>query len=289
MLLTLLQTMRPHQWTKNIFIFVALVFDGKLFDVSSFINTSFGFVMLCLISGIGYIINDLVDVEKDRLHPTKKFRPIASGALKERVALVGIIILLLITIPLSLWLSFGFGLLIIAYLGLQLVYTFYLKNLVIIDVLTIATLFVMRVAAGVLLIEVTRFSPWLYVFTTMLALFLGVGKRRQELVLMKQDLGKTRTILKEYSIPFVDEMITIVTASTIMTYALYTFSAPNLPKNNSMMLTIPFIIYGIFRYLYLIHIKGSSGDPSEVVLDDRPLQITVLLFGITVVLVLYYL
>ena len=288
MLKALLKTMRPHQWTKNIFIFVALVFDEKLFDLPSITNTCLGFILLCLSAGTIYIINDLVDVEKDRQHPTKKFRPLAAEQLTEKSAIGSIFILLLITITGSFWLNTKFGLLIICYLVLQTAYSFKLKNMVIIDVFTVAAGFFIRVVAGVVLIEVSRFSPWLYIFTIMLSLFLGFGKRRQELILNLNGLKNTRPILKEYSLPLIDQMITVVITGAIMTYAFYSFSAPNLPDNHTMMLTIPFLIYGIFRYLYLLHVKESSGDPSEIVLKDRPLQLTLLLCGFAVVFILYW-
>jgi 4-hydroxybenzoate polyprenyltransferase len=180
-----------------------------------------------------------------------------------------------------------FGLLMILYLGLQFAYSFKLKNIVIIDVMIIAAGFVIRVGAGVSLVEVTRFSPWLYVCMTLLGLFMGFGKRRQELFLFQEEAKNTRASLSDYSIQFLDEIITIVAASTIMAYALYTFSAPGLPDNHTMMLTIPFVIYAIFRYLHLLHVQGNSGDPSEILLYDRPLQLTVILWGVTVIIILY--
>ena len=280
------RTLRPKQWTKNGFIFAALVFDVKLFEFEPFIKPTLGFVLLCLISGTVYVINDLVDIEKDRLHPTKKNRPIPSGQVPVRVALATAIILPAICLPLSFWLNPIFGVIITSYLLLQIAYSFILKNLVIVDVLTIAAGFVLRVAAGVPLVQAERFSPWLYVFTVLLALFLGLGKRRQELVLLKGQ-ATTRFILNEYNLLFVDSMMSIVTTGTIITYAFYTFSAPNLPGNHLMMLTIPFVIYGIFRYLYVVHVQGNGGAPDEVLLTDRPLQIDMVLFGLALVSILH--
>ena len=283
----LLKTLRPKQWTKNGFIFAALVFDLKLFQVEPFIKTTFGFVLLCLISGTVYLINDLVDIEKDRQHPVKKNRPIASGQVPIHTAVVAAIILPALSLPLSFWLDVNFGIILTGYLLLQIAYSLHLKNMVILDVFAIAVGFVLRVAGGVVLVEATRFSPWLYVVTVLLALFLGLGKRREELTLLKNQASSARTILKEYNLPFLDEMIAVVTAGTIMTYALYTFSAPNLPVNHLMMLTIPFVIYGIFRYLFVIHVQGNGGAPDEVLLTDRPLQISIVLFGLTVIAILY--
>jgi 4-hydroxybenzoate polyprenyltransferase len=283
----LFKTLRPKQWTKNGFIFAALVFDEKLFQLEPLLRTIAGFILLCFISGTVYLINDLVDVEKDRQHPTKRNRPIAAGQVPYNVAVFTAILLPIITLPLSFTLDATFGLIVTAYLLLQTTYSFMLKNVVIIDVLTIAAGFVLRVAAGVPLVDAERFSPWLYVFTVLLALFLGLGKRRQELVLLKGQAGNTRSILNQYNLPFLDSMMSMVTTGTVITYAFYTFSAPNLPENHLMMLTVPFVIYGIFRYLFVIHVQGNGGAPDEVLLTDRPLQVNIVLFGLAVLTVLY--
>lgn len=288
MLRALLKTMRPRQWTKNAFVFVPLVFDVKVFDADPLLRSLAGFVLLCLASGAIYLINDLVDVDKDRQHPTKRLRPLASGRLSQRAALVAAAVLPLLTLPAAFILDPQFGIIVTAYLVLQLAYSLWLKHVVILDVMIVAGGFVLRVAAGVPLVAAERFSPWLYVFTTMLALFMVLGKRRQEIALLKDKAANSRMILDHYSLPFLDEMMAVVTASTVMTYALYTFSAPNLPKDHTMMLTIPFVIYGIFRYLYVIHVQGNGGAPEEVVLTDRPLQAAVVLFALSVVLVLYH-
>jgi 4-hydroxybenzoate polyprenyltransferase len=282
------KTLRPKQWTKNGFIFAALVFDLKLFQLEPFIKTVLGFILLCLISGTVYLINDLVDIEKDRQHPIKKNRPIPSGQVPFGVAVATAVILSAICLPLSFLLDLNFGFIATAYWLLQIAYSLVLKNIVIVDVLTIAAGFVLRVAGGVALVEAERFSPWLYVFTILLALFLGLGKRRQELDMLKDQASNTRSILDEYNLPFLDEMMAVVTAGTVMTYAFYTFSAPNLPSNHLMMLTIPFVIYGIFRYLYVIHVQGNGGAPDEVLLIDRPLQISIGLFMLTVIAILYF-
>jgi 4-hydroxybenzoate polyprenyltransferase len=286
-LIPFVKTLRPKQWTKNGFIFVPLIFDVKLFRISPLLQTLAGFVILCLLSGTVYLINDLVDIEKDRQHPTKRNRPLPSGQLSKPVAIAAALLILAITLPLSFWLDPAFGLIAAGYVVLQVAYSFWLKNQVIIDVMVLAAGFVLRVAAGVPLVDAERFSPWLYVFTTLGALFLSLGKRRQEIVLLKSQASNARAILADYSLPFLDETMAVVTAGTVMTYALYTFSAPNLPANHTMMLTIPFVIYGIFRYLYIIHIQGNGGAPDEVLLTDRPLQATVILFGLAVVIILY--
>ncbi len=287
MLIGLIKTLRPKQWTKNGFVFVPLVFDVKVFQLEPLLRTLAGFVLLCLISGTVYLINDLVDIERDRQHPTKRSRPLASGQLPKSVAIAAAIVLPVIVLPLSFLLDVQFGLILSGYLGLQILYSLWLKNMVIVDVMVVAAGFVLRVAAGVPLVSAERFSPWLYLFTSLLALFMALGKRRQEIVLLKDDAGSSRASLDHYNLPFLDEMMAVVTAGTLITYALYTFSAPNLPQNHSMMLTIPFVLYGIFRYLYVVHIQGNGGAPDEVLLTDRPLLVAVGLFGIAVVIVLY--
>lgn len=283
----LLKTMRPKQWTKNIFVWAALLFDEKLFRADPFLRTLGAFMLFCVISGVVYIINDLVDMEKDRQHPQKRTRPLASGALNARIAVAAAVALVLASLPFSLWINRGLTLILYGYLVLMIAYSFWLKNIVIVDVLTIAAGFVLRVAAGVAVVEATRFSPWIYVCTVLLALFLGLGKRRQEIALLEENSANTRAILAEYNLRFVDEMLALVSASTVMAYALYTFSAPNLPPNHLTMLTVPFVLYGLFRYLYLIHVRGETDPPDVVVLKDRALLLDVLLFGIAVFVIFY--
>jgi 4-hydroxybenzoate polyprenyltransferase len=279
--------MRPRQWTKNVFIFVALIFDRKLDDWPYLLATLAGFGLLCITSSAVYLINDLVDIEADRAHPLKSKRPLPSGQLSKPVAIAAAIVLPLAAIPLGYLLEPGFAAILAGYLVLQIAYSFWLKHIVLIDVMSIATGFLLRVVAGVVLVDVVRFSPWLYIFTMMGALFIGFGKRRHELVLLDTNAKNHRAILDHYTIALLDEMIMIVTATTILTYSLYTFSAEGLPPNHTMMLTIPFVLYGIFRYLYLIHVRGEGGSPEEIVLRDRPLQATIVLCGLTVLAVLY--
>lgn len=283
----LFKTMRPKQWTKNVFVWAALIFDRKLFVLEPFIRTLAAFILFCLISSAVYIINDLVDMPKDRLHPEKRSRPLASGALNPKIAIAGAAVIILGCLPVSLSINWQFTAILYGYLLMMIAYSFWLKNIVIVDVFTIAVGFVLRVAAGVAVVSAARFSPWLYVCMTLLALFLGLGKRRQEIVLMNENGSTTRRILAEYNLRFVDEMLAVVSASTVMAYATYTFSAPDLPPNHLMMLTIPFVLYAIFRYLYLIHVKGETDPPDVVVLKDRALQIDVLLFALVVFVVFY--
>jgi 4-hydroxybenzoate polyprenyltransferase len=287
MAIALLQAMRPKQWAKNIFIFGALVFDKKLFEANFFLRTLAAFVMFCLFSSTVYIINDLGDIDQDRQHPIKRNRPLASGRLKPKTAVSVVVGIVVVLLPLAFALDPRFGAIALAYLVNNLLYTFWLKNVVIVDVLSIAAGFVMRVAAGVTVIPTERFSPWMYVCMTLLALFLGFGKRRHELALLAADADNHRQVLDEYSLPFLDEMMGVVTASTVMAYAIYTFSAEGLPSNHSMMLTIPFVLYAIFRYLYLIHVRGEGGAPEEILLGDRPFLVDVTLWGVLVVVLLY--
>jgi 4-hydroxybenzoate polyprenyltransferase len=288
MFTALFKTMRPRQWTKNVFIFAALVFDKQLFVVDSFLRTLAGFALFCLISSCVYIFNDLADVEADRQHPDKKNRPIASGKLPVNVAWAAGIVFVAITLGLSYWLAPAFCLVVAAYFILNLAYSLSLKHIAILDVLIISVGFVLRVGAGVTLIAVERFSPWLYIVMFLLSLFLGFGKRRAELALLAHGAGSHRKVLDGYTLPLLDQYIMIVSGTTIVAYSLYTFSAPNVPENHSMMLTIPFMVYAIFRYLYLIEVKHAGGTPEEVLLSDRPFQASMLLWAITVIVIFYF-
>jgi 4-hydroxybenzoate polyprenyltransferase len=288
MLKALIKTMRPRQWIKNGFIFFALIFDRQLFLTEPFLRTVMGFFLFCLVSSAVYLFNDITDVEADRNHPEKKNRPIASGKLPVRVAWISALLLVLIAIPFGYWLSPYFALILVAYLVINLLYSRWLKHVPILDVLIVSSGFVLRVAAGVALIyPVERFSPWLYMITILFSLYIGLGKRRAELNLLAHGASAHRKVFDGYTIPLLDQYITIVSGMTIVAYSLYTFSAPNLPENHSMMLTIPFVVYGIFRYLQLIQIGHAAGSPDEVALKDRPLQVTVLLWGLAVIAIFY--
>ena len=287
MLKALIKTMRLRQWTKNGFIFFALIFDKQLFLLEPFLRTLAGFFLFCLISSAVYLYNDIADVEADRNHPEKKFRPIASGQLPMSVAWSAALLLIVIALPLAFLLSPGFALVLVTYLVMNLLYSRWLKHVPILDVMIISFGFVLRVAAGVTLITVERFSPWLYMITILFSLYIGLGKRRAEMNLLSQGAVAHRRVLDGYTIPLLDQYITIVSGMTIVAYSLYTFSAPNLPENHSMMLTIPFVVYGIFRYLQLIQIGHAAGSPDEVALKDRPLQFTVVLWGLAVIAVFY--
>ena len=287
MLKALIKAMRPRQWTKNGFVFFGLIFDKQLFRLEPFLRTLEGFFLFCLISSAVYLLNDIADVEADRNHPQKKFRPIASGKLPVPVALSAALLLIMIAIPLGYLLSPIFALILGLYLVTNLLYSRWLKHVSILDVLIVSSGFVFRVGAGVALITVERFSPWLYMITILFSLYIGLGKRRAEMDLLAESASAHRKVFEGYTIPLLDQYITIVSGMTIVAYSLYTFSAPNLPANHTMMLTIPFVVYGIFRYLQLIQSGHAAGSPDEVALKDRPLQITVLLWGLAVIAIFY--
>lgn len=287
MLLALIKTMRPRQWTKNPIVLAALIFDRQLGNTTAVLDSLAGVLLFCLLSSTVYILNDIMDIEGDRNHPKKKFRPIASGKLPIQAAIIAAAALFLVTVTLSYLLSPAFFVIAMVYFFLNLAYSKWLKHIPLVDVLVLASFYVLRVGAGVSLIAVERFSPWLYVVTTLAALYLGFGKRRAELSLLASGANSHRRVLDGYTIPFLDQLITIVTSMTIIAYSLYTFSAPNLPDNHAMMLTIPFVVYGIFRYLYLIQVKETGGAPEELLLTDRPLQITIVLMGISVLVIFY--
>ena len=280
--------MRPKQWTKNLFVFAGIFFDGGVLNLVRISRSLAIFAIFCLVSSAIYLINDLVDIEKDRQHPTKCKRPLASGALAPRVAIVAAALLLLVCLPLAFWLDPRVGTVTLAYVLLMLIYDFWLKRLVIIDVMTVAAGFLLRVVAGALAVHVSRFSPWLYVCTTFLALFISINKRRTELVLLAGNANSHRSSLEQYSLPLLDDMSSLVTTATVVAYCIYTFAAPYVPQNGAMMVTIPFVLYGIFRYQYLVRIKSAGGAPEDVLLQDKPLIATCLLWVLTVAAVIYW-
>lgn len=285
----LLKTMRPRQWTKNAIVFAGLVFDGQLFQVESLLRVVLAFILLCLISSSVYIINDLVDIESDRQHPKKKFRPLAAGKLPIPLAIAVAVVLPLLCLIAALSFSVPFALVLGGYLLLQLAYSFVLKHIVIVDVLAVAAGFILRVAAGVVVIQVAQFSPWLYAITALLALFLIIGKRRQELLLLAEQAGSVRVTLRSYNLALLDDMLRMVMTGTLIGYLLYTIEEPSemLQSTNLGLLTVPFVVYGVFRYLYLMHVKGDGSAPDEVLLKDRPIQIAILLWGLTFIAILY--
>lgn len=287
MLLSLLKNMRPKQWAKNLLIFAGLVFDRQLTYWPSLERTIYGFLLFCLLTSSIYLINDIIDLDADRKHPRKKKRPIASGALPIPVAIGAAAVFIALALGLGYLLSPLFALACVIYALLNLAYSLWLKHQPIIDVMILAGFYVLRVGAGVALIEVQRFSPWLYVFTTFLALFLGIGKRRAEILGSKPG-DHSRRVLEGYTASFLDHLLIIVLCLAILTYSLYTFSAPNLPENHAMMLTIPFVIYGFFRYLYLVQVRNIGEAPEDVLFSDLPIQANLLLWGASILLIFYF-
>ncbi|MBC8509343.1 MAG: decaprenyl-phosphate phosphoribosyltransferase [Anaerolineales bacterium] len=287
MFTTLIKALRPKQWAKNVFLFVGLVFDRKLTNLPAFLHIIAGFFIFSLLASVVYLINDIADIEADRKHPKKRFRPIAAGDLPVPVAWGAAIFILFLALPAAYLLSPSFAAIGVLYLLLNLSYSKWLKHVVLLDIIILASFYVIRVAAGVTLIDVERFSPWLYIFTTFLALLIGAGKRRAELGLLAEGENAHRRVLDGYTLQFLDQLTTLASGLTIITYGLYTFSAPNLPGSHTMMLTIPFIIYSIFRYQYLIQVKNTGGAPEDLILSDRPLQLAIVLYGFTVLLIFY--
>jgi 4-hydroxybenzoate polyprenyltransferase len=283
----LIKTMRPKQWAKNALIFAGLVFDRQLTNLPALLDTIAGFVLFSLLASAVYIANDLSDLDADKAHPRKRHRPIASGALQAGFARGFFVVLLLTVFPLAYLLSPTFALFLGIYFLLNLSYSNWLKHIPLIDVLVLASFYVIRVGAGVALIEVERFSPWLYVTTGFGALYLGIGKRRAELIAAGQAGGSRRKVLDGYTLAFLDQLILIVLTLTIFTYSFYTFSAPNLPENHAMMLTIPFVIYGVFRYLYLMNVGNHGEAPEDILFSDRGVQATIVLWGLSILLIFY--
>ena len=286
----LFRSMRPKQWTKNLILFAALIFSQNFLFPLHLLKTIAAFFIFCVISGCVYIINDLCDLKQDKIHPIKCKRPLASGALKPSTAIITTVVLLFFSIfSAVLVTNMTFILIALLYFVLQIAYSTVLKHIVILDVFSIAAGFVLRAIAGAEVIEVP-FSTWLLFCTILLSLFLALSKRRHELILLEDDAIHHRKILFEYSPYLLDQMISVVTASTVIAYALYTVSEDTVTKfgTDRLKYTIPFVLYGIFRYLYLIHQKNEGGSPEKVMLNDLPLLTCILIYGITVGLILYY-
>jgi 4-hydroxybenzoate polyprenyltransferase len=288
MILSLVLSLRPSQWTKNLIIFGALGLSQRLLDVDAVLVSCAAFAIFCVLSGVVYLLNDIADREADRQHPLKRFRPIASGALPVPVAIGWALGLGLGGLGAAFWLRPLFGVVATSYVLLLALYSWQLKHIVILDVLTIAIGFVMRAAAGAVAIAVP-ISHWLYVLTILLALFLALSKRRHELVLLANGATSHRRILAEYSPYLLDQMIAVVSASTIVAYAFYTVSPETVQKfgTDRLMLTLPFPLYGIFRYLYLVHLKEGGGSPADMLLTDRPLLLCVALWTVAVAIIIY--
>ncbi len=285
----LFKSLRPQQWLKNLFIFAPLIFSENIFDRSLFLRTLLAFGIFCLLSGALYILNDLKDLEEDRRHPIKSKRPLARGELKKRQAIAGFVILSFISLLLAEVVNTEFLWICLIYFILQMAYSFSLKHVVILDVFIVAAGFFLRVIAGAVAIRV-QISPWLLICTTLLALFLALSKRRHEIILLDKEAMNHRRILREYSPYLLDQMISVVTASTVIAYCLYTISGDTIEKfgTNKLILTVPFVLYGIFRYLYLIHQRAEGGTPETLILKDRPLLFDIFLWIVGAALIIYF-
>ena len=283
-----LLSMRPDQWIKNFLVFAALLFSKNLLSLSKDIEAIIGFTIFCMITGCAYMINDLVDLEKDKLHSVKSRRPLASGKLKKDTAIKIVVLVCLASLFSAFYMNILFGIIILAYFLLNIGYSIYLKNIVIIDVVSIAAGFVFRVLGGAVIISVVA-SQWLILCTILLSLFLGFSKRRHELVLLEDSATSHRKVLEHYSPYLLDQMIAVVTASTLICYALYTMSKDTIEKlgTSKLIYTIPFVLYGIFRYLYLVHQKEDGGSPTEIMFTDKPMIINICLWIISSIIFIY--
>ncbi len=287
MLWGLVVSLRPRQWVKNLFVFGGLVFSQRLFTASVWPALG-AFVIFCALSGAIYLLNDVADRDKDRLHPRKRERPIASGLLAIPVALGAAMVLVVVGLAAAAALSPRFAAVALAYVGLLSLYSVILKHVVIVDVLTVAIGFVLRAVGGALAIGVD-ISGWLLICTILIALFLALGKRRHEYLTLEGEAARHRPILAEYSAGLLDQMIAVVTASTVTAYALYTMSPETVAKFHTQLLpaTLPFVLYGIFRYLYLLYRRQLGGNPSELFLNDRALLLNTIGWIVAVLLIIY--
>lgn len=281
----LLIQLRPKQWVKNLFVYAALIFSFEVISFQTFSKSTLGFLLFSLVSGCVYILNDFVDREADRSHPLKKYRPMASGALNPYLALFFGVVLLITSLLASYYLNSLLTILLFIYFILNVSYSYKLKRVVIIDIMIIASGFVLRAIAGGLVINVPL-TPWFLICTMLLSLFLAISKRRHELLLLEAKKGTHRKVLEKYSIELLNQFNGIVTAATVISYSLFTFTSGHTVH---LMWTIPFVIYGIFRYLYLVHIEDKGGAPETVFLGDKHILVTVTLYVVSVLIILGYL
>jgi 4-hydroxybenzoate polyprenyltransferase len=282
----LLAALRPRQWTKNGLLFVALAFTLNLQEPFLLVRTFAAFACFCALSSAGYLLNDILDVEADRAHPTKRLRPIAAGQLRVGVAFGVATLLAVVGLAGTFASSLLLGLLALAYVLLTAVYSTTLKHIVLLDIFGLAGGFVLRAAAGAVAIDVP-ISPWLYIATLLGALLIALGKRRTELETLGVEAVGHRRNLESYSVEFIDQLIVLISSAALMTYALYTFSAENLPRNHSMMLTIPVVMYGLFRYLFLVRDGEVGAAPEDLLFRDRPLLVSVAVWALLAVTLLY--
>ncbi len=289
MIKLLIQSLRPKQWTKNVLLFAGLIFSKNLFHLPLFIKALAGFIYFCALSGSLYLLNDLLDREQDKKHPEKSKRPLASGRLSVKLVVVSVIILSSLALMGSFMLDKSFGFVALIYFLLIIGYTLWFKNIVILDVIVIALGFVLRAIAGAEIINVT-ISSWLLMCAIFLALFLGLCKRRHEIVIMGAKAASHRKILGEYNTILLDQMVSVVTASTVIAYAFYTTAPVTIEKfgTRNLIFTLPFVLYGIFRYLYLVHKKNLGGSPELILLKDKSMIVDLLLYMISVGVIIYW-
>ena len=279
MMWELFRALRPQQWIKNLFVYAPLIFSQNVLNQALVLRATLAFLAFCLISSAVYLLNDLRDIEEDRQHPLKAHRPLASGRLKRSTAVAALAIIAPAGFLVALLVNRSFVFIALGYFALQIAYTLWLKHVVILDIFVVASGFLLRVVAGGFAIRV-YLSSWLLICTTLLALFLAMGKRRHEIVLMEGRAASHRPILKEYNIYLLDQMISVVTASTLLAYCLYTISEETVAKfgTRNLIFTVPFVLYGIFRYLYLIHQKAEGGTPESLIIRDKPLLVAIALW-----------
>ncbi|MBN3039842.1 MAG: decaprenyl-phosphate phosphoribosyltransferase, partial [Candidatus Omnitrophica bacterium] len=284
----LIFSLRPKHWIKNFFIFLPLIFGGKLFVYPFNLKACLAFVFFSLASGAVYIINDIIDLPKDRRHPIKKLRPLASGRIKVKTALTSAVLISLLAVIASFFVNLYLGFIVIIYLISNLLYSFFLKEIVIIDVFSIGLFFLLRVIAGSFASNVIL-SHWIIIMTVLLALFLGFNKRRQEVRVFQRKASSYRSVLKKYQPYFIDQMIAVITSSIVVVYMLYTIDARTVKElgTNKLIYSIPFVYYGIFRYLYLINRQVKDGDPTRLLLFDKMLQLNILLWIFVCITVIY--
>jgi 4-hydroxybenzoate polyprenyltransferase len=288
-LFALAATLRPKQWLKNLFVYAPVIFANELFVRGQMLRASAAFAIFCAVASATYVLNDVLDREADRQHPVKRYRPIASGRVPLGVALVTAAVLAGSALGAATFLGLAFAATVLAYLLVTVGYTLYFKHSVILDVMFLAAGFVIRVAGGAVVVSVPA-SEWLFLCTLLLALFLGFSKRRHEITLLEAGAASHRRVLEHYSAELLDQMIVIVATSVILCYILYTVWPATVEKfgSNHLIFTVPFVIYGIFRYFYLIHQRQSGGDPTGALLTDRPLILDTLLYGAVAVAVIYF-
>lgn len=284
----LIQAMRVYQWTKNLLVFAALLFAEEVFHFDKLFVSVLAFAAFSFAASATYIFNDLQDIEKDRSHPKKRHRPIASGALGVRTAWVCMIVLYALAAAIALYIGVGFEAILATYVLLTFAYSLYLKHLIILDVMVVALGFVLRAMGGAIAIDV-NFSNWLVVCTLFLALFLGLSKRRHEITLLEGGAGSHRRVLEDYSVHYLDQLSLIVAGGAIITYTIYTCSPDVVERmgTDKLYLTLPMVVYGVFRYLYLVHHKTGGGDPSRTLVTDVPLLATVFLWGVSCAVIIY--